>query len=61
MSGGKKILMAGDGVMTAYHFKDRATEFQPDSAWVKTAGESIENMAESFDFVIPGHDNLIIV
>ena len=61
MSGGKKILMAGDGVMTGYHFKDRATEFQPDSAWVKIAGESIENIAESFDFVIPGHDNLIIV
>ena len=61
ISGGEKILAAGDGVMTSYHFRDRATEFQPDSALVKTAGQTIENIAESFDLVIPGHDNLIIV
>lgn len=61
MSGGKKILAAGDGVMTSYHFRDRATEFQPDGALARTAGLTIENIAESFDLVIPGHDNLIIV
>ena len=47
--------------MTAYHFRDRTTEFQPDSAWVKIAAQTIENIAESFDLVLPGHDNLIIV
>ena len=61
MSEGSKILIAGDAVMTGYHFKDRATEFQNDPNWVKKAGETIENIAESFDFVLPGHDNLIIV
>ena len=60
MSGGKKILAAGDAVMTGYHFKDRATEFQNDPAWVKIAGETIENIDESFDIVLPGHDNLVI-
>jgi glyoxylase-like metal-dependent hydrolase (beta-lactamase superfamily II) len=61
MSGGKRILAAGDGVMTGYHFKARSTEFQSDSALVKTAAETIANIVESFDFVVPGHDNLIIV
>jgi glyoxylase-like metal-dependent hydrolase (beta-lactamase superfamily II) len=61
MSGGKKILAAGDGVMTGYHFRDRATEFQNDKALVKIAGETIKNIAVSFDLVIPGHDNLILV
>jgi len=61
ISGGKKILMAGDGVMTGNHFRDRITEFQKDSALVKIAAETIENMADSFDLVIPGHDNLVIV
>ena len=60
MSGNRKILVAGDGVMTSYHFRDRATEFQNDSAWVKIAGQTIENIAGSFDLVVPGHDNLII-
>jgi len=60
-SEGKKILIAGDGVMTGYHFRDRLTEFQQDAALVKTAAETIENIAESFDIVLPGHDNLIIL
>ena len=57
---GKKILIAGDAVMTGYHYKDRATEFQPDSEWVKIAADTIENIDQSFDLVLPGHDNLII-
>jgi len=61
ISGGKKILMAGDGVMTGYHFRDRITEYQPDPAWVKIASETLEKIAGSFDLVIPGHDNLIVV
>ena len=61
ISGGKKILIAGDGIMTGYHFKDKTTEFQPDSAWIKTAAETISNITKSFDLAFPGHDNLIIV
>ena len=61
ISRGKKILMAGDGVMTADHFYARTTEFQNDPAWVKKAAESIDNMAESFDIIIPGHSNLVVL
>ena len=61
ISGGKKILFAGDGVMTAYHFFDRTTEFQNDPAMVAIAAGTIENIAESFNIVIPGHDNLLMV
>jgi glyoxylase-like metal-dependent hydrolase (beta-lactamase superfamily II) len=58
---GKRILAAADGVMTSCHFKDRATEFQPDASMWPTAAATIENIAESFDLVVPGHDNLIVV
>lgn len=55
---GKKYLVAGDGVMTKNHFLKNTTEFQWD---VNIAAETIRNIKESFDFVIPGHDGLIVV
>jgi glyoxylase-like metal-dependent hydrolase (beta-lactamase superfamily II) len=58
---GKRILVAADAVMTRYHFTDRVTEFQPDAILQKTAAETIDHIAESFDIVIPGHDTLILV
>ena len=61
VSGGKKILVAADAVMTANHFRDRVTEFQNDEALRQQAAQSIQNMAESFDLVVPGHDNLIVI
>jgi len=61
MSGGKKVLAASDAVMTANHFRDRATEFQSDEALRRQAAETINNIAESFDIVVPGHDNLVVI
>ncbi|GHV69004.1 hypothetical protein AGMMS49928_09980 [Spirochaetia bacterium] len=60
-SGGKRILIAADAVMTACHFRDRALEFQNDPALITKGAATIENIAESFDLVMPGHDNLIVV
>jgi glyoxylase-like metal-dependent hydrolase (beta-lactamase superfamily II) len=61
MSGGRKILAAADAVMTGNHFRDRMVEFQPDRSMWPVAAATIQNISESFDLVIPGHDNLIII
>jgi len=61
ISGGKKILVASDAAMTANHFRDRATEFQPDASMRELAAVTIQNIVESFDIVVPGHDNLIVI
>jgi glyoxylase-like metal-dependent hydrolase (beta-lactamase superfamily II) len=59
--GGKNILVAGDAVMSRHHFVHETTDFQNDPAMQKIAGETIRSMKESFDIVVPGHDNLIVV
>jgi glyoxylase-like metal-dependent hydrolase (beta-lactamase superfamily II) len=61
VSEGKRVLVAGDGVMTGYHFKERTTEFQSDPAMLPVAAHTITNINESFDLVVPGHDNLIVI
>jgi len=61
MSGGKKILTASDAVMTANHFRDLATEFQFDESLRRMAAVTIQNIAESFEIVVPGHDNIIVI
>ena len=54
----KKYLVAADSVMTKNHFLHETTEFE----WnVEEARKTIQNIKESFDFVIPGHDGLIVV
>ncbi|GHU81392.1 hypothetical protein FACS1894191_8260 [Clostridia bacterium] len=58
---GKKIIAAGDCAMTKYHYALDLTDFQPDPALAGQAAESIVNMRESFDIIIPGHDNIIVV
>ncbi|MCL2058408.1 MAG: MBL fold metallo-hydrolase [Oscillospiraceae bacterium] len=58
---GKRILFAADAVMSKYHFDGETTDFQPDPALNDLAGQTIRNMKESFDIVIPGHDNMIVV
>jgi glyoxylase-like metal-dependent hydrolase (beta-lactamase superfamily II) len=58
---GRRILVAGDAVITGYHFKDRTTEFQSDESMRSIAAAPIGNIAASFDMVVPGHDNLIVV
>jgi glyoxylase-like metal-dependent hydrolase (beta-lactamase superfamily II) len=60
VSEGKKILAAADAVMTRMHFKDRLTQFPPSEELRKKAAETIDNIAESFDIIIPGHDNLVV-
>lgn len=55
---GKRFLVAGDGIITKYHFLHETTEFETDAA---KAAETIRNIKESFDYVIPGHDGLQIV
>jgi hypothetical protein len=47
--------------MTAGHFADGITEFQPDPGLVKKAAETIAGIKANCDIVIPGHDNLIII
>jgi glyoxylase-like metal-dependent hydrolase (beta-lactamase superfamily II) len=58
---GRRILAVGDAVMTGYHFKDRAAEFQPDKSLRSVAAATIEKIVVSFDLIVPGHDNLIVV
>lgn len=57
---GKRILVAGDAVMTKYHYEDNKTEFQPNPKMKEIAAQTIMNLKESFDLVIPGHDNVIV-
>ena len=58
---GKRILIAGDAVMSKYHFDHETTDFQPDPIMNGVAGQTIRNMKESFDIVVPGHDNMIVL
>jgi glyoxylase-like metal-dependent hydrolase (beta-lactamase superfamily II) len=55
---GKRVIVAGDAVMTKYHFRNNTCEFTKDSA---LAAQTILALKESADVVIPGHDNLIVV
>jgi glyoxylase-like metal-dependent hydrolase (beta-lactamase superfamily II) len=57
---GKSILVAADAVMTKYHFKNNTTEYQPDSKMNEVAAQTIKDIKESFDTIIPGHDHLIV-
>lgn len=58
--GGKKVLVAADAVMTKYHFQHNTTEFQNDPKMNEVAAQTIRNIKDSFDIVIPGHDHLIV-
>ncbi len=55
---GKKVVVAGDGVMTRDHFRENTTMFQQDAA---LAARTIASLKESADLVVPGHDNVIVV
>lgn len=59
--GGKRILIAGDAVMTKNHFVAGTTEFQDDPKMREIAAVTISNIKESFDIVIPGHDNILVI
>jgi glyoxylase-like metal-dependent hydrolase (beta-lactamase superfamily II) len=59
--GGKKILVAADSVMTRFHFTHETTDFQQDPEMRRVAAQTIRSMKESFDIVVPGHDNIIVI
>ena len=61
MCQGKKILIAADAVMSRHHFIHETTDFQPDPDMNKTAAQTIRSIKESFDIVVPGHDNIVII
>lgn len=54
---GNRFVAAGDGVMTKEHFRNSTTMFEKDAA---QAAETIKDLKDSVDVVIPGHDNLIL-
>lgn len=60
---GRRIVVAGDAVMTRDHYREETTEFELDAA---QAAETIRLLksgtpgARFADVVIPGHDNLLI-
>lgn len=56
--GGRRYVVAGDGVMTKTHFAEETTEFEKDAA---LAAETIRNLKASADVVVPGHGNVILV
>jgi glyoxylase-like metal-dependent hydrolase (beta-lactamase superfamily II) len=58
---GKRILAAGDAVMSKYHFDAETTDFQKDPSLVRKAADTIREMKTDFDVVIPGHDNAIFI
>lgn len=52
------VLVAGDGVPTQDHFL--SAQVLPDSYDIRQAGESMREVYEIADLIIPGHDNLFI-
>jgi glyoxylase-like metal-dependent hydrolase (beta-lactamase superfamily II) len=58
---GKRVLAAGDAVMSKYHFDNGTTDFQNDPNLILKAAQSIRKIKDSFDIVIPGHDNIIVL
>jgi len=57
---GRRILVAGDAVMTKYHFDAGVTDFQNDPIMTAKAAQTIQDIKESYDIVVPGHDNMVI-
>ncbi len=58
---GRKVLIAGDAVMTKHHLRHNTTEYQPDPAGIEQAARTQDDIKQSFDIVVPGHDNLVVV
>ncbi len=54
---GRRVVVAGDAVMTGDHYAHETTEFELDAA---QAAETIRMLKAGADVVIPGHDNLLI-
>lgn len=52
-----RIVVAGDGVMTKNHLIHNTSMFESDSA---QAAETLRQLKDMADLIIPGHDNVII-
>jgi glyoxylase-like metal-dependent hydrolase (beta-lactamase superfamily II) len=52
------ILIAGDAVPTQDHFL--AGQVLPDSSDIRTAQESLQEVYEIADLIVPGHDNIFM-
>lgn len=55
---GKKFIVAGDAVVSRHHFRELANNFEDDAQEARRTQESIR---ETFDVIIPGHDNLFLI
>jgi glyoxylase-like metal-dependent hydrolase (beta-lactamase superfamily II) len=53
----KKYIVAGDAVVTKNHFRDETNNYEDD---VERARETQKFIKKNFDFIIPGHDNIIV-
>jgi glyoxylase-like metal-dependent hydrolase (beta-lactamase superfamily II) len=53
--GDKKYLVAGDSLMSKHHLRRETCEFEKDAA---RASQTIRDIKDSYDLVIPGHDNI---
>jgi len=55
--GGKRVVVAGDSVMTKHHYRDETTEYTKDP---DTAAQTIRWLKAQADIVIAGHDGMIV-
>lgn len=53
---GKRIVVAADAIMTRDHFANNTCMFEEDK---RQASQTIAQLKEAADIVIPGHDNVI--
>lgn len=58
VSDGRRVVVTGDGVMTADFFRNRDVYFN--SVDAKEAARSIDRIAAQADIVVPGHDNYFL-
>ena len=54
---GRRVVVAGDGVMTRDHFRHQTSMFEQDS---EEAAKTIRMLSDTADVIVPGHDNLIM-
>ncbi len=54
----KSYIVAGDAVVTRYHFKDFTNNYEDDA---EAARQTQLRIKQEYDVVVPGHDNLIII
>ncbi len=56
--GGKRFIVAGDAVVSKYHFAEVTNNFEDNA---EMAVQTQNRIKQDYDVVIPGHDNLFLV